>query len=174
MNLATTSVYLLSPAPTKTVVRAPRLIARASTKSGTGVGERAARRSVQGLHAPREGDGSRGRGLLPLSFAAFLFPSCEGAKWHSKEWIVNFVVVIAAAPPHSFPLPLCLSSPYSLGQIRLDGKTCCVNPGSVDNVFTPLFIRRLNLRHRVPHLRDLLLAQTDDENDENVGRDLCA
>ena len=43
MNLATTSAYLLSPAPTKTVVRAPRLIARASTKSGTGVGERAAR-----------------------------------------------------------------------------------------------------------------------------------
>ena len=48
MNLATTSVYLLSPAPTKTVVRAPRLIARASTKSGTG--------SVQGLQAQREGD----------------------------------------------------------------------------------------------------------------------
>ena len=48
MNLATTSVYLLSPAPTKTVFRAPRLIARASTKSGTG--------SVQGLQAQREGD----------------------------------------------------------------------------------------------------------------------
>ena len=58
MNLATTSVYLLSPAPTKTVVRAPRLIARASTKSGTGVGEEAVRvrRSVQGLQTQREGD----------------------------------------------------------------------------------------------------------------------
>ena len=33
MNLATTSVYLLSPAPTKTVVRAPRLIARALSKA---------------------------------------------------------------------------------------------------------------------------------------------
>ena len=101
MNLATTSVYLLSPAPTKTVVRAPRLIARASTKSGTG--------SVQGLQAQSKRRG-RGRGLLPLSFAAFLFPSCEGAKWHSKEWIVNFVVVIAAALSASFfpspPLPL--------------------------------------------------------------------
>ena len=104
MNLATTSVYLLSPTPTKTV-RAPRLIARASAKSGTGVGERAVRvrRSVQGLQTQSKRRG-RGRGLLPLSFAAFLFPSCEGAKWHSKEWIVNFVVVVGAAPPHSFPL----------------------------------------------------------------------
>ena len=135
MNLATTSVYLLSPAPTKTVVRAPRLIARASTKSGTG--------SVQGLQAQskRRGRG-RGRGLLPLSFAAFLFPSCEGAKWHSKEWIVNFVVVIAAALSASFfpslPLPL-----FSTARSNSFGWQ---DMGSVENVFPSLFIRSLNLR----------------------------
>ena len=85
------------------IVGALRLIARALAKSGVGVG--CGWRCLLALSV-----------LFPkpkrpsLSFAAFLFPS-GGAKWHSKEWIVNFVEIAVS------PLFLPSFLPIRLGQI---------------------------------------------------------